>query len=38
MSIRNKKTMFLGSKALPVRRAGNLIAICEPIVDAMWDP
>jgi hypothetical protein len=24
--------MFLGSRALPVRRADNLIVICEPIV------
>jgi hypothetical protein len=24
--------MFLGSKALPVRRANNLAAICDPIV------
>jgi hypothetical protein len=30
--------MFLGSKAQPVRRAGNLAAFCEPIVYTMWDP
>jgi hypothetical protein len=29
---RNRKIMFLGSKVLPVLRAGNLTAICEPIV------
>jgi hypothetical protein len=32
MSSRNRKIMFLGSRALPVRRADNLTAICEPIV------
>jgi hypothetical protein len=30
--------MFLGSKALPVRRADNLSAICEPIVYTTWEP
>jgi hypothetical protein len=30
--------MFLGSRARPVRRADNLATICEPIVQAMWDP
>jgi hypothetical protein len=30
--------MFLGSRERPVRRAENLAAICEPIVQAMWDP
>jgi hypothetical protein len=30
--------MFLGSEAQPVRRAHNLTAICEPIVDTMCDP
>jgi hypothetical protein len=33
MSTRNKKLiMFLGSKVLPVGRADNLTAICEPTV------
>jgi hypothetical protein len=32
MSIRSRRTMFLGSRARPVRRADNLTAICEPIV------
>jgi hypothetical protein len=30
--------MSLGSKVQWVRRAGNLTAICEPIVYTMWDP
>jgi hypothetical protein len=30
--------MFLGSKELSVRRADNLTAICEPIVQTIWDP
>jgi hypothetical protein len=30
--------MFQGSRAQPVRRAHNLIAICEPNVETMWDP
>jgi hypothetical protein len=30
--------MFLGSRARPVRRADNLTAIREPIVNIMWDP
>jgi hypothetical protein len=30
--------MFLWSKALLVRRADNLTAICEPTVYTMWDP
>jgi hypothetical protein len=39
MSIRNIKIiMFLGNKVRPVRRADNLTAICELIVQTMWDP
>jgi hypothetical protein len=30
--------MFLGSRALPVRRADNLAAICEPTIWTVWDP
>jgi hypothetical protein len=30
--------MFLGSKARPTRKADNLTAICERIVQKMWDP
>jgi hypothetical protein len=30
--------MFLGSKVRLVRRADNLTAIYEPIVQTMWDP
>jgi hypothetical protein len=30
--------MFLGSRALQMRRADNLAVICEPTVQAMWDP
>jgi hypothetical protein len=30
--------MFLGRKERPVRRADNLTAIYEPIVQTMWDP
>jgi hypothetical protein len=30
--------MFLGSRAWPVRRADNLVTICDPIVWTMWDP
>jgi hypothetical protein len=29
--------MFLGSKARPVFKVDNLTAICEPIVQTMWD-
>jgi hypothetical protein len=29
---RNKKKMFLGSRAWPAREADNLTAICEPVV------
>jgi hypothetical protein len=32
MSTREKKKMFMGSRARPVRKADNLTAICEPIV------
>jgi hypothetical protein len=39
MSTRNIKIlMFLESKVRPVRRADNLTAIYEPIVQTMWDP
>jgi hypothetical protein len=34
MSTRN----FLGGKRRPARGADNLTAICEPIVQKMWDP
>jgi hypothetical protein len=34
MSTRRRK-MFLGSKVRPVRRADNLTAICDPIVNIM---
>jgi hypothetical protein len=30
--------MFLESRALSVREAESLAAICEPIVYTMWDP
>jgi hypothetical protein len=30
--------MFLESKVLLVRKADNLAAICEPIVQTVWDP
>jgi hypothetical protein len=30
--------MLLGSRALPVRKADNLTAICEKTVNTMWDP
>jgi hypothetical protein len=30
--------MFLGSRVRLVRKANNLIAICEPTVYTMWDP
>jgi hypothetical protein len=32
MSFGSRKTMFLGSRARPVRKADNFTAICEPIV------
>jgi hypothetical protein len=31
MSTRSRKIMFLGSRVLPVRRADNLTAMCEPV-------
>jgi hypothetical protein len=30
--------MFLGNKVLLMQRADNLAAICEQIVQTMWDP
>jgi hypothetical protein len=36
MSTRSRKIMFLGGKARPVRRAGNLAAICEPTVSRQY--
>jgi hypothetical protein len=38
MSTRSLKIIFLGSRRRPVRRTGNLTAICEPIVLTMCDP
>jgi hypothetical protein len=38
MSTRRRKTIVLGSRARPVRRADSLAAICEPIVWTMWEP
>jgi hypothetical protein len=38
MSTRSIQIMFLESRARPVRRAGNLNAICEPTVYTVWDP
>jgi hypothetical protein len=38
MSTTSRKIMFLGSRAPPVRRADNLTAIYEAIVQIMWDP
>jgi hypothetical protein len=38
MSTRNRKIMFLGSKARAVRKADNLNAIFELTVKEMWDP
>jgi hypothetical protein len=37
-SVSNRKIMFLGSRARPVRKADNLTAVCEPIVYTVWDP
>jgi hypothetical protein len=37
MSTRSRKIMFLGSRARPVCRADNLVAIGEPTVWTMWD-
>jgi hypothetical protein len=28
----------MGSKGWPPRKADNLTAICEPIVEKMWEP
>jgi hypothetical protein len=30
--------MFLGSRERPVGKAENLTAICEPIIQTMWNP
>jgi hypothetical protein len=30
--------IFLGGKGRPPRKADNLTAICEPIVQKMWEP
>jgi hypothetical protein len=30
--------MFQGSRARPVRMADKFTAVCEPIVQTMWDP
>jgi hypothetical protein len=30
--------MFLSSKAQSERKADNLAAVCEPIVQTLWDP
>jgi hypothetical protein len=35
MSIRN---LPAGGKAQPARKADNLTAVCEPIVQKMWEP
>jgi hypothetical protein len=35
---REIKKSFLAIRALPVREADSLTAICEPIAQAMWDP
>jgi hypothetical protein len=32
MSTRNRKIMFLGSRARPMRKANNLAAVCKPNV------
>jgi hypothetical protein len=32
MSTKNRKNIFMGSKARPARKADNLTVICEPIV------
>jgi hypothetical protein len=37
ISARSRKIMFLGIRARPVVRADNPAAICEPIVQTMWD-
>jgi hypothetical protein len=33
-----KKQIFLGSRVRPACMANNFTAICEPIVQTMWDP
>jgi hypothetical protein len=38
MSTKCRKIMFLGSGALPVRRADNLTAIFEEFFKTIWDP
>jgi hypothetical protein len=38
MNTRNRKIMFLGSRARPVHMADNPATIYEPIVETMWDP
>jgi hypothetical protein len=38
ISNKSRKVMFLGSRARPVRRTDNFIAICELVVYAMFDP
>jgi hypothetical protein len=37
MSTRSRRITLLGSRALPVRKADNLTAICEPTVLTVWD-
>jgi hypothetical protein len=37
MSTRSRN-IFLGNEVLPVRRADNLTAICEPTLSIMWAP
>jgi hypothetical protein len=37
MNTRSTEALFLGSKARPALAAYNLAAICEPIVQTMWD-
>jgi hypothetical protein len=37
MSIRSRKRMFLRNRARPVLIADKLIAICEPIVQTIYD-
>jgi hypothetical protein len=38
ITIGNRKKMFPERRARPMRKAGNLSAICEPTVQAMLDP
>jgi hypothetical protein len=35
---KQKKIMFLERRARPMCKAGNFTAICEPIVQIIWDP